>query len=873
MMNPKEIIRIVASALGVCLLLGAACAAAPSRGAARAAAAGEPSVVKIPNGPEIVLDRREGADVVCVTAAVQVGSSCETSETRGASHFIEHMAFDGSERYSREEISGWVDDVGGFLNAFTRKETTVYFLLVPSRDLEKGVEILSQMLLHSIFLPKEIDKERKVILEEIRRETDDSRSARDRVVDRVLYGGSSLTEPVIGYPATVETMSDFVLKAFYHAYYRPSNMRIMMTGSFDPVEAERLIGEYFPAGRAATARLTETERSSATVPVWSGELTARRETDGAAGFDMLVPLPAVDDASFPAALLVAKMLEGDSSPLAASLAALSLPAPDVSLEVCRAFSALRIHVDDAEGARGAYARIPAAVEGLASWAPTDTDVERARVSFVSTDMFDREMYHFYMMMHGEPIALFGERYLSQCGAVRQVTARDCARLVRSAFLPLRFNACIIGKETGSEAPQPRESRASVIETLPNGCLVGALSRPGSPVAALHIMFRERACSEGASPTGLPELLVTLLESSAAGHALSERLDSLGARVAYGDNPYVTQDDYLLNPSFSFVRLEAPAQSIAEAASLLLKHLASSPATDKDLEAAKASLAREVGMRSASPSFAMRNAMMSALLGSHPFGAPLFPSPGPMMRVSLAELQALRERLFTGANTIATLVGPERPENGCGTLKTLFAGLPAGAAIECPALPDSAKAASIQKGTRKEGAYIAAGWFTRSPSLAETAAYLVAAEVLSRRMQLQMREKEGLSYSIECSGTPLPGGAVVMAYLGTGAPRLEEARAALEREVRGLRSRPLDLAEVEIAKSRLLGKRARSGLSSINEAYSLGFDMLLAGGSAFRSTNECIGAVTAEAVDKAVRDAIVWDRAVVIRLVPEAPAGR
>ncbi|MCX5753831.1 MAG: insulinase family protein, partial [Candidatus Krumholzibacteria bacterium] len=111
------------------------------------------TVVKRANGPEIVLDRRSGSDVVCVMVAVNAGSSCETPEMRGATHFIEHMAFDGSERYTREEISGWVDDVGGFLNAFTRKETTVFFLLVPSVHLEKGVEILSQMLLHSVFLP------------------------------------------------------------------------------------------------------------------------------------------------------------------------------------------------------------------------------------------------------------------------------------------------------------------------------------------------------------------------------------------------------------------------------------------------------------------------------------------------------------------------------------------------------------------------------------------------------------------------------------------------------------------------------------------------------------------------------------------------
>ena len=857
------IIPLAAVALGVLVLAAPACEAARAGSAVRPAAR---TVVKVENGPEIVLDPREGSDVVCVTVAVHVGSSCETSETRGASHFMEHMAFDGSERYSREEISGWVDDVGGFLNAFTRRETTVYFLLVPSAELEKGVEVLSQMLLHSIFTSQELEKERKVILEEIRRETDDPRAGRDRAVDRVLYRGSALTEPVIGYPATVETMGEAALKAFCRRYYRPSNMRIVITGAFDPRTARRLVVEYFPADRVGPGR------GESSVPVWSDEVTVGADPAGTPGFDMIVPFPTVDDKAFPTSLLVSKMLEEDASPLAKKLVALSLPPPDVSLEIYRGFSALRIHVDDAEVASAAYTKIPAALESLAGWAPTERELEAARVSFLSGEMFDREMYHFYVMMHGEPIALYGDRYLSQCRAVNSVTAKDCVRLLKRVLSPMKFNACLIQKGPEPVAPTG-ESRAPAIVTLPNGCVAGAVSRPGSPVAALHLMFRGRACSEAEAPSGLPELLVTLLESSAAGRALSERLDSLGARVAYGDNPYVPQDDYLLNPSYAFIRLEAPAESFAEAATLLIRLLVDSGMTDKDLDAAKASLAREVGMRSASPYYTMRNAMMAALFGSHPYGAPLFPSPGAMMRVPLENLQTLRARLFTGGNTIATLVSPETPERGCEILKTLLGKLPAGPAIECPPLPDSVKAASIEKGIRKEGAYIAAGWLGRCPTPAGTASLLVAAEVLSRRMQLEMREKQGLSYSIECGGTPLPGGVVLMAYLGTGAPKLEEARGSLEREVRGLRERAPDANEVEIAKSRLLGKRARSGLSSINEAYALGFDVLLGEGGAFHSMNALIGAVTADDVNKAIGAVMAWDRAVVLRLVPEAPAGR
>ena len=828
--------------------------------------AGTSDVVKLAGGPEIIFDQRPASGVVCIMVAVQGGSICEGPETRGASHLIEHMVFDGSERYTREEISGWVDDAGGFLNAFTRKETTVYFLLVPSVHLEKGIEILSQMLLHSIFLPQELEKERKVILEEIRRETDDPASVRERIVDGVIYRGSRLTEPVIGFPATVETMKEPALRAFYEKYYTSSNMRIVITGGFDRARSERSIGEYFPPAPGGPRIETDA------VPEWSGEPAVEVDAALESGIDILVPFPSVSERSFPAALLVASMLESDGSPLSAKLEALSLSAPEVSLEVHRGFSALRIHVGSAEGASGAYAKIPAALESLAGWRPAKEDLDKARVSFLSREMFDREMYHFYVMSRGEAIALHGERYLAHCDAAARVTEKDCARVVKQAFRPLRFNACVIQKDPVSGAP-PREIETPAVEALANGCTVGAVSRPLSPVAALHILIKGRACCEGAAPLGLPEMVVTLLESSAAGRALSQRLEALGARVQFGDNPYVPQDDYLLNPAFAFIRLEAPAQSMGEAASLLAGHLVSSAVTTQDLDEVRQSLAREVGMRSASPYYALRNTMMGALLGSHPYAAPLFPAPGVMMRVSIEELQALRMRLFAGGNIIATLVSPEAPARGCELLKGVLGGIPGGAAAVCPPLPDSVSSGSIDKGIRKEGAYIAAGWLARSPKASVTASLIVAGEVLSRRMQLELREKRGLSYSIECSVTPLPGGAVVIAYLGTGAPRLEEARTALEQEVRGLRERYPGAEEVEIAKSRLLGKRSRSELSSINAAYALGFDLLLNGREEFRSMNGRIAEVGPEDVRRAVEGTLAWNSAAVVRLVPETPAGR
>jgi predicted Zn-dependent peptidase len=567
------------------------------------------------------------------------------------------------------------------------------------------------------------------------------------------------------------------------------------------------------------------------------------------------------------------LLEGDASPLVSKCKELSLPDPDISLELYRGFSALRIHVDGCEGGTELYRKVPAILESLADWKPTKEAVEQARVSFVSSELLDQEMYHFYVMSRGEAIALFGDEYRLLCTqGVGRVTEKDCARVLEHVFRPLRFNACVIQPETEPVAPQT-DFGAPFSETLPNGCTVAALARPGSPVAALHILIKGRACSEGSAPRGLAEMLMTLFESSGAGEELSKKLEALGARLQYGDNPYVPQDDYLLNPAYAVVRLEAPAQALEEAASLLVKHLLDCRFTDQDLDEARKGLAREVGMRSGSPYFILRTAMTARLLEGHPYAPTIFPAPRFIMQVSLDELEAFRSRFFVGGAIIGTVVSPGPPAKDCEMLKRLFDRFPPGSAAACPSLPESAKAASVDTTSKKEGAYLAAGWLVKSSTLQETASLLVAGEILSRRMQLELRERQGLAYSIECGVTLLPGGAVVVAQLGTGAQRLPEAQDALEKEIRGLRERLPDAAEVAIARNRLLGKRARSELSSINKAYVLGLDMFLSGAGGFQSMNGLIGAVTADNAQKAIERSLAWDGAVVIRLAPEAARGR
>ena len=839
------------------LLIIAASLAAPAAGTALRS-------MIIDGGPRVVLEHHPESDIVCLTVSVPTGSAFETPDTRGMSHFLEHMVFDGTERWSRTDMSDWVDERGAFLNAFTRKETAVYFLVVSRADLERGMELLSQMLLHSIFPEEEFEKERKIILEELRKGMDDPSSKRERLVDRYLYRGSALAEPIMGYAATIETMRREDVMRFYRERYRTSLMRIHLAGGFDVEQAVGWIGDYFPADGPDGAGPGSAYSGFDLDPRWSGEVTVRNAGGLEPGFDMIMPLPAPGAKDFPAALLVADILTGESSPLPALFDSLSLPEPETGFEVHARFSAFRIHLPWTEEGGERYLEVPEALKTLESWEPSEREIEAARRAHLSSELFDREKYHFYIMLHGEKIGLFGGTYLGAAlDGIRKVKPGDCRRFIRSAFGGLDYNAALLRPGVSISIPAARGGGET--RTLGNGCVVTARTRSRSGVAALHLLVKGRNCMDGeAGLAGMSALLHELFESSAAGGELSRSLEELGCRLQWQDNPFIPMDDYYLNPSYSFVRLEAPAEEIEPASLLLMDFLIRGDLTETDLERVMGPFMMELGVRGNSASGSLRDAVYGELFGDHPYGAPIFPRPGRLHGITMDDISLFRDGYMRGGNLIASLVSPLPEGEALDLLERLFADLPAGGADGCPPMPDMESYREVTDTIQKEGAYIAAGWLVREDDPDKLAALLVAAQVLSRRMQLELRERQGLTYSTGCGVTLLPGCAVAMATIGTRGRNMEAAESGIKAEIERLAAEPPTPDEIETAKSRLLGRRARSGLSSINEASAAGSDLYMTGVTV--PMNDRVARATAGAVSSAAA-ALAIERALLVRLVP------
>lgn len=203
------------------------------------------------NGVEVVLKSTGFSDTVTMQVWVGVGSLHETTDELGMSHFLEHMLFKGTRKYGPGEIASTVEMCGGEINAYTTFDNTVYYLTLDRDHAASGIDLLYEAVAHSHLDETEFNREKEVILEEIRRSNDSPGSRIGRKVFETAFHGTSAARPIIGSTESVSGFTRNQVFAYYKKWYVPNNMRIIVVGKFDEPKLLGLLNETFgmlPAG-------------------------------------------------------------------------------------------------------------------------------------------------------------------------------------------------------------------------------------------------------------------------------------------------------------------------------------------------------------------------------------------------------------------------------------------------------------------------------------------------------------------------------------------------------------------------------------------------------------------------------------------------
>lgn len=197
------------------------------------------------NGLRIVTETVPNVHSISIGIWIKVGSRDETLQTNGISHFLEHMLFKGTKSFSAKQIATQIEGYGGYLNAWTGKEATCLYAKILDENLDKTVDILCELILYPKIITEDIEKERFVIIEEIKNIEDDPEDYIYEVYDRTLFGNNSLGYPVIGNADNVTKFKRNDLLRHLKKYYFPENIVVAAAGNVKHDELVQLISKYF----------------------------------------------------------------------------------------------------------------------------------------------------------------------------------------------------------------------------------------------------------------------------------------------------------------------------------------------------------------------------------------------------------------------------------------------------------------------------------------------------------------------------------------------------------------------------------------------------------------------------------------------------
>ena len=203
----------------------------------------------LPDGPRVISARLPGTRSVAIAAHVLAGARHEAPDEIGVAHFLEHIAFKGTASYrDARAIAETIEGAGGSFNAATDRESTVYWVRVPRSEAGRGFEVLGELVVRPTLDPAEIERERTVIVEEIRSYLDDPVEHAHILFARALFGDGPLGREICGDETSVRGLPSPTIRGFWARAYRPGNVVVSVAGDIDHAIAVELVAAAFGTG-------------------------------------------------------------------------------------------------------------------------------------------------------------------------------------------------------------------------------------------------------------------------------------------------------------------------------------------------------------------------------------------------------------------------------------------------------------------------------------------------------------------------------------------------------------------------------------------------------------------------------------------------
>jgi predicted Zn-dependent peptidase len=224
----------------------------------------------LPNGIRVVSEAIPYVRSVSIGVWANVGSRDESPSENGISHFLEHMVFKGTHKRSMRDIARSLESLGGYLNAFTTKEQTCFYARVLDIHLPQAIDVLSDLVQHATFKKEELEKEKLVVLEELKNAEDDPEDIIHDYFEQAIFPAHSLGFPIIGNEPNVRRFRREDLQGHVANHYSPQKIVVAAAGNLDHHRLVEIVSRYFtdlPSNRQPPPRFQPPSRKSKPVTI------------------------------------------------------------------------------------------------------------------------------------------------------------------------------------------------------------------------------------------------------------------------------------------------------------------------------------------------------------------------------------------------------------------------------------------------------------------------------------------------------------------------------------------------------------------------------------------------------------------------------
>ena len=800
------------------------------------------TVQKLPNGQTVVVYEIHNNPIVTIDTWIKTGSINETDENNGISHFLEHLFFKGTKVHPTGEMDRILESKGAVVNAATSKDFTHYYITIPSVDFDTALELHSDMLLNPQIPRKELEQERKVVIEEISK---DGNSPSKKVYDnlnQLMYTNHPYKRKVIGTAENVGTMRREEILEYFNKYYSPSNMITLIVGNVNTDKTIEKIQSSFNQPYKKTIKHTFKKEH---------QLQAQKRnieyTDTQSGY-MMIGFRGVninDKSTFALDVLAEVLGGGNSSRLYRDIKeqkglAYSISASNGS---SRDDGILYITANfTPSGCEKLEKAIFDDIVAIQKYGITEEELQIAKNKIIQDTYYSRESTENIASELGYIMALTGSSnlYDSYLDGIKKVSVCD-VQAAAQKFLGINKSAVSIVLPESMKTAVKRENKKHTFSkvseadgitkyTIDNGVTLLINENKNNDIIAMNIIakggeFIEKVAGEGT----LAAKLMLKGTKKYSSQELAQIMEQNGIQI----QPVCSEDYFVIDVKTTTAQINTTLEILNEIFN-------NAVFDDYELEKTRSEILSKIKQRRDVPMNVAIENFKTAIYENSVYSHTNKILEKTLPTVTRNDVVGYYKRILDSKNIIISINGNVNSKEMAEAFGSMLnqTQLPKFDYSDYSVTKLSSPKVVNQKIKDLETSWLFIGW--QAASVKEKKDFVTLKVIntilgsgLSSRLYRNLRESDGLAYQLGSAYSPKMLGGIFMAYIGTNPSTLEYSRKKMLSEISRLKSEFVSDAELQDAKNRLKGgfiialetNAEKASTVGLFEAYGFGYDFL------------------------------------------------